>query len=197
MLPNRININRVSNLEQEKLLLEGLALNDRQSIEAIYRDNYPVIQSFILNNSGNPDEAKDIFQEAMIVLYEKSVSGTFELNCLLKTYLYSVCRRLWLKRLQQLQRFSSPLEHGEETVTVEEDIEAHEKRNSDFILMETALGKIGEPCKSLLDAYYMQKKHMQEIAKDFGYTNADNAKTQKYKCLMRLKKLFFAQVKNA
>jgi len=197
MLSNRININRVSNLEQEKLLLQGLALNERQSIEAIYRDNYPVIQAFILNNSGSPDEAKDIFQEAMIVLYEKAVSGSFELNCLLKTYLYSVCRRLWLKRLQQLQRFGGHLEHGEETVTVEEDIEAHEKRNSDFLLMENALSKIGEPCKSLLDAYYMQKKHMQEIAKDFGYTNADNAKTQKYKCLMRLKKLFFAQVKNA
>ena len=58
------------------------------------------------------------------------------------------------------------------------------------------MSKIGEPCKSLLDAYYIQKKHMQEIAVDFGYTNADNAKTQKYKCLMRLKKLFFAQYKN-
>jgi len=197
MLSNRINTNRVSNLEQEKLLLQGLALNERQSIEAIYRDNYPVIQSFILNNSGNPDEAKDIFQEAMIVLYEKAVSGTFELNCQLRTYLYSVCRRLWLKRLQQLQRFSGQMEHGDETVTVEEDIEAHEKRNADFLIMENALKKIGEPCKSLLDAYYMQKKHMQEIAMDFGYTNADNAKTQKYKCLMRLKKLFFAQVKNS
>ena len=196
MLHNRININRVSNLEQEKLLLQGLALNERQAIEAIYRDNYPVIQAFILNNSGNPDEAKDIFQEAMIVLYEKAVSGTFELNCQLRTYLYSVCRRLWLKRLQQLQRFGSQLDGGEDTVTVEEDIEVHEKRNADFIIMENALQKIGEPCKSLLDAYYMQKKQMQEIAKDFGYTNADNAKTQKYKCLMRLKKLFFAQFKN-
>jgi RNA polymerase sigma factor (sigma-70 family) len=197
MIHNRINTNRVSNLEQEKLLLQGLALNERQSIEAIYRENYPVIQTFILNNSGSPDEAKDIFQEAMIVLFEKAVSGSFELNCQLKTYLYSVCRRLWLKRLQQLQRFSRQLDHGEETVTVEEDIELHEKRDADFVIMENALKKIGEPCKSLLDAYYMQKKHMQEIARNFGYTNADNAKTQKYKCLLRLKKLFFAQFKNA
>jgi len=37
---------------------------------------------------------------------------------------------------------------------------------------------------------------MQEIALSFGYTNADNAKNQKYKCLMRLKKIFFAQYKN-
>jgi hypothetical protein len=37
---------------------------------------------------------------------------------------------------------------------------------------------------------------MQEIATDFKYTNADNAKTQKYKCLVRLKKIFFADYKN-
>jgi RNA polymerase sigma factor (sigma-70 family) len=186
----------VSNFEQERQLLEALALNDRTVIEGIYRDNYPMIQAFILNNNGNSDEARDIFQEAMIVIYEKAVSGTFELNCQLKTYLYSVCRRLWLKRLQQLQRYGSLVENVEETVVVEEDLEIHEKHNADFIIMENAMSKIGEPCKSLLDAYYIQKKNMQEIASDFGYTNADNAKTQKYKCLVRLKKLFFAQYKN-
>jgi RNA polymerase sigma factor (sigma-70 family) len=186
----------VSTFEQEKQLLEGLAANDRQVIEAIYRDNYPMVQAFILNNSGNGDEARDIFQEAMIVLFEKAVSGSFELNCQLKTYMYSVCRRLWLKRLQQLQRYGSLIENVEETITVEEDLEMHEKYNADLLLMETTMSKIGEPCKSLLDAYYIQKKNMQEIASDFGYTNADNAKTQKYKCLLRLKKLFFAQYKN-
>lgn len=176
--------------------MEGIALNDRTVIEGIYRDNYPMIQSFILNNNGDSEEARDIFQEAMIVIYEKAISGSFELNCLLKTYLYSVCRRLWLKRLQQLQRYGSLIENVEESVVVDEDLELHEKHNTDFILMEKAMSKIGEPCKSLLDAYYIQKKNMQEIAADFGYTNADNAKTQKYKCLVRLKKLFFAQYKN-
>jgi len=191
-----INILQVSNFEQDKQLLEGLALNDRLVVEAIYRDNYPMIQAFILNNNGNSDEARDIFQEAMIVIYEKAVSGSFELNCQLKTYIYSVCRRLWLKRLQQLQRYGNLIENVEDTVAVGEDLELHEKHNADFVLMETAMNKIGEPCKSLLDAYYIQKKNMQEIASEFGYTNSDNAKTQKYKCLVRLKKLFFAQYKN-
>ncbi len=186
----------MSTFEQEKQLLEGLALNDREVIEAIYRDNYPMVQAFILNNNGNTDEARDIFQETMIVLFEKAVSGSFELNCQLKTYVYSVCRRLWLKRLQQLHRYSNQIDNAEETVLVEEELEQHEKHNMDFIIMENALAKIGEPCKSLLDAYYMQKKSMQDIAAEFGYTNADNAKTQKYKCLVRLKKLFFAQHKN-
>lgn len=196
IINKRINIQKVSNTDQEKQLLEALALNDGTVIERIYRDNYPIIQAFILNNNGNSDEARDIFQEAMIVLYEKAVSGSFELNCQLSTYLYSVCRRLWLKRLHQLNRYRNLVENVEETIAVEEDLEVHEKNNTDFMIMENAMNKIGEPCKSLLDAYYIQRKNMQEIAADFGYTNADNAKTQKYKCLVRLKKLFFAQYKN-
>ena len=187
----------MSTIEQEQLLLKGLAQGDKTTVEAIYRDNYAMIQVFVLNNNGSVDDARDIFQEAMVVLYEKSGTTTFSLHCQIKTYVYSICRRLWLKRLQQLSKFSTQVESLEEIVPVEEEIEEHEKRNADFNLMETAMGKIGEPCKSLLDAYYLQKKTMQEIAADFGYTNADNAKTQKYKCLVRLKKLFFGQYKNA
>ena len=186
----------MSTIEQDQLLLKGLAEKDKKSIEAIYRLNYQMIQTFVLNNNGSADDARDIFQEAMVVLYEKSIATMFSLNCQLKTYIYSICRRLWLKRLQQLSKFSTQVENLEETVSVEEEIEEHEKVNNDFILMEHAMGKIGEPCKSLLDAYYLQKKNMLEIAGEFGYTNADNAKTQKYKCLVRLKKIFFAQYKN-
>ncbi len=187
----------MSTIEQDQLLLKGLALSDKSSIELIYRDNYQIIQSFIINNTGSVDEARDIFQEAMVVLFEKSKDINFSLTCQLRTYIYSICRRLWLKRLQQLSKFSSKMDGLEELIPVEEEIEEHEKRNADFLLMEQAMQKIGEPCKSLLDAYYLQKKSMQEIAGEFGYTNADNAKTQKYKCLVRLKKLFFSQYKNA
>ena len=180
----------------EKALLEGLAANDRKIIETIYRDNFNMIQSLIINNNGSADDAKDVFQEAMIVLYEKARSGAFELNCQIKTYIYSVSRRLWLKRLQQLNRYSPPVENLEDAVQVEDEIEEHEKRNSEFEMMEKAISSLGEPCKSLLEAYYLKKQNMQVIAVNFGYTNADNAKNQKYKCLMRLKKIFFSHYKN-
>ena len=84
-----------------------------------------------------------------------------------------------------------------ETVPVEDVLEEHGKKDADFEMMEKSFGMIGEPCKGLLEAYYLQKKNMQEIADDFGYTNSANAKTQKYKCLMRLKKIFFSQYKNS
>lgn len=180
----------------EKALLAGMARNDRKAIETIYKENYNMVQSLIINNSGSSDDAKDIFQEAMIVLYEKVRSGTFELNCLIKTYVYSVSRRLWLKRLQQMNHYVPALEGLQETVQVEDEIAENERIDSEFQVMEKAISSLGEPCKSLLEAYYLERKNMQDIALSFGYTNADNAKNQKYKCLVRLKKIFFAQYKN-
>lgn len=180
---------------EEQVLLQGLARNDRKAIEAIYKDNYNLIQALVVRNNGTADDAKDVFQETMVVLYEKVRSGGFELNCQLKTFLYSVGRRLWLKKLMLQNRFAI-IDTFDEAVAVDEVTEDHEKRNTEFSMMEKAMMSLGEPCKSLLEAFYLQKKSMQDIASAFGYTNPDNAKTQKYKCLMRLKKLFFSQYKN-
>jgi RNA polymerase sigma factor (sigma-70 family) len=179
----------------EKLLLQGLARNDKKAIETIYKENYNMVQALVINNNGSTEDAKDIFQEAMIVLYEKVQSGSFELNCQIKTFVYSVSRRIWLKRLLHQSRVS--LSDGNEPfVPVDDEMEEHDKRQDEFNMMEKAMSGLGEPCKSLLEAFYMQKRSMQDIATGFGYTNAENAKNQKYKCLMRLKKLFFSQYKN-
>ena len=64
----------------EQALLKGLASNDKKSVDTIYRENYNMVQLLVINNNGSADDAKDVFQEAMIVLYEKARSGTFELN---------------------------------------------------------------------------------------------------------------------
>jgi RNA polymerase sigma factor (sigma-70 family) len=135
--------------------LQGLARNDRKAVETIYKENYTTVQALIINNNGSADDAKDIFQEAMIVLYEKARSGTFELSCQIKTYVYSVSRRLWLKRLQQANRYSADIGNADGVVPVEEDIDEHERRDAEFDMMEKAIQGLGEPCKSLLEAFYL------------------------------------------
>ena len=186
----------VANTEQELVVLKAIGNNDKAAIEAVYKDNFGLIQHFVVNNNGSEDDARDVFQEAMMVLYEKSRNPDFELTCQIKTYLYSVSRRLWLKKLQQARRIEGQVENFDRVVPVEDDLEEHDKLNQQYQVMRTAMGKIGEPCKSLIEAFYVHRKNMHEIAGYFGYTNADNAKNQKYKCLVRLKKLFFAQYKN-
>lgn len=191
MYPNRINLLKAELNEQA--LLKGLAENDSKAVEALYKSHFSMIQHFVANNNGSFDDARDIFQEAMIALYEKVQLEHFTLSCQIKTYLFSICKNLWLKRLQQMGKYSTPLSAQEESISVEEDLDQFEKKDAAFAIMDRALNSLGEPCKSLLEGYYLNKKGMQELASQFGYTNADNAKNQKYKCLMRLKKLFFAQ----
>ncbi len=184
-------------IDDERTLLLGLAKHEPAAIETIYRENFSAILSYIQKNGGYADDAQDIFQEAMVILFENTRTESFELTCRIKTYLYSVCRRLWLKKVQRERRlYVSGSETLDEIVPVEDDLEVHEKKDEELKLMRGALDRIGEPCKSLLEAFYIQKKSMPEIAETFGYTNADNAKTQKYKCLVRLKKIFFLQYKN-
>jgi len=187
-----INDYSVNFESSESSLLKRLAQNDREVIEILYRKNFRIIQSLVITNNGTNEDARDIFQESMIVLYEKCRQGNFELNCQISTYLYSVARRLWLKRLSQMKRFDEFADSGQ-FLEVNGDLSEHEKNETSFRLMEISMERIGEPCKSLLEAFYLQKKGMQEIAENFGYTNADNAKNQKYKCLQRLKKIFFSQ----
>jgi RNA polymerase sigma factor (sigma-70 family) len=189
----QIRINTLKAELNEQALLKGLAQNDSKAVETLYKSHFTMIQHFVENNNGSFDDARDIFQEAMIALYEKVQLDSFVLTCQIKTYLFSICKHLWLKRIQQMGKYSSTLSAHEESISVEMDMGQIEKKDTAFEIMDRALNSLGEPCKSLLEGYYLNKKGMQELASQFGYTNADNAKNQKYKCLMRLKKLFFAQ----
>ena len=174
-------------------LLTGLAEGSDAALTQLYRRYFPMVMHFVTTNSGNEDDAKDIYQEALVVLYEKVKSGSLELHCQLKTYLYSVGRRLWLKQLSQRSRFM--VNDSEEFTSVDDDLTDHLERDRQFDLMAESLDRLGEPCRTLLEDFYIRHSSMQDITEKFGYTNTDNAKTQKYKCLMRLKRLFFSEYK--
>lgn len=150
-----------------------------------------MVLQFILNNNGDEDDAKDVYQEAIIVFYNKVRAGGFELNAKLKTYLYAISRRIWLKKLAQMQKKTNNITDFENVLAVEEAMEDHEHHDLQFDKMKTALEALGEPCKTIIEDFYMNSLSMQDIVEKFGYTNTDNAKTQKYKCLQRLKKIFF------
>lgn len=74
---------------------------------------------------------------------------------------------------------------------VDDDVEQNDEQEVQFVKMKSALDHLGEPCKTIIQDFYMHNLSMQDICEKFGYTNTDNAKTQKYKCLQRLKKIFF------
>ena len=188
-------------LHSEQQLLEGLAKGDRSTTEQVYKSHYKVIASWIQTHGGGSSDSADVFQEAMVVLYEKAQQEDFRLTCKIGTYLFAVSKHIWYKKVQKQQKQPGFLpdntgsDHGTDWA-YEDDVKVHHERETHYEQLDMALDQLGEPCRSLLKAFYHNDKSMQEIAADFGYTNPDNAKTQKYKCLNRLRKIFYgAQAK--
>ncbi len=186
-----MSIKLSSSVPTDREVVLGILNNSEEALNKLYIGYYPMVLQFILNNSGDEDDAKDVYQEAIIVLYDKIKGGSFELSSKLKTYLYSVSRRIWLKKLAQQSKKTNNIADFEDVLAVDEDFEIHEQKDQQFDQMKKALESLGEPCKTIIQDFYIHNLSMQDICEKFGYTNTDNAKTQKYKCLQRLKKLFF------
>lgn len=186
-----MSIKLSSSVPTDREVVLGILNNSEEALNKLYTGYFPMVLQFILNNNGDEDDAKDVYQEAIIVLYNKIKSGNFELSSKLKTYLYSVSRRIWLKKLTQMSKKTNNIADFEDVLAIDEDIETHEQMDMQFDKMKVALESLGEPCKTIIEDFYIHNLSMQDICEKFGYTNTDNAKTQKYKCLQRLKKLFF------
>jgi len=172
--------------------IHGLRIGNNEVLTALYKKYYNLVLKLVVNNSGTSDAAKDIYQETIIVLFENVKKPQFELNCQLQTYIYSVAKRLWLKQLKKNGHiFLMKEDEDGEIADVSEDMTLHLQKEKDFEKVNQSLENLGEPCATLIKDFYVNKMSMEEIAEKFGYTNSDNAKNQKYKCLQRLKKYFF------
>jgi RNA polymerase sigma factor (sigma-70 family) len=180
----------------EEELLNAIRQQDSTALRSVYKTYFPMVLYFVTNNNGTEQEAKDIYQEAVIVLYENSQQPDFQLTCKIKTYLYSVCRRLWLKRIAEKGKYIGRIDDFESFIPLEDERQEMDERENQFKVMRQALVLLGEPCRTIMEDFFIHNLTMQQITDKMGYTNTDNAKNQKYKCLMRLKKLFFANYRS-
>lgn len=182
-------------LNTDTALLEGLAAGNREAVAEIYKLYRPMLIKWIITRGGTEIDADDIFQEALMVMFEKAKLPEFCLTCKLSTYLFAISKRLWFKKIEYSSGYIGFNEQEEEEESAghayEDDLLMHLEKEHQFIQLWQSMEKLGEPCSQLLKAFYIDNKSMQQIAADFSYTNAENAKTQKYKCLTRLKKIFF------
>ena len=183
-------------LDLERETLAGLAAGRREATEAIYRRHSSTIIGWVCANGGAEPDGDDVLQEALVVLFQKAQDESFRLTCRIGTYLFAVARHIWLKRLEKRSRGPVALADdagADESAdrAYEDDLRAHHERELHYEALDAALDQLGEPCRGLLRAFYHEGKSMADIAAAAGYTGTDTAKTQKYKCLARLKKIFF------
>ena len=154
---------------------------------ALY-DHYPKVEKMIYKNGGTRDDAKDIYQDGLIILYRKVTEGNFTLTAQLGTYLFSVCRFLWMDEIKKREKMPADKFNEENEKGFAEEINIDSEREQKIKQAEKAIASLGEKCRKILRLFYFDKKSMEEIAKLLGYNSENTAKNQKYKCLESAKK---------
>jgi RNA polymerase sigma factor (sigma-70 family) len=177
----------LKDLEIIKLLQSG---KNRLAFEKIYK-HFPSIKRLIITHGGSEEEAKDIFQESVIIFYEKVQQPDFELSSSIATFLYSISHRLWLKKIRDVKSHESDLSQCK-NLPFESEFDIENQENTQVI--DHLLEELGNPCKTLLKNYYYQKMSMKEIATAMDYSSENVAKNQKYKCIERAKKILKAKL---
>lgn len=169
----------------EKEIFERIQTGDEKALEIIYKKYYRMMTKLVITNSGTEDEAKDIYQEALVIFWQKARSGNLVLTSKMSTFIYSICNNLWKKELDRKKRISK--EEKDSPTFIDMDSPEREK------IIAKCLDQLGDTCRKVLMYYYFDEMSMQEIADKLGFANTDTAKTKKYKCKQKLDELVKAQ----
>ncbi len=162
---------------------QALAENRKQTLERVYAKVYPMALHYVKEHGGTADDAKDVFQEALIRFYEKAVHGQLVLTVSVSTYLMAICKNLWRQEVEKRARKTSL---GADQTEVDWD-EPKTDTQSDLQLMDF-VAQLGEKCKDILVSFYYFGQRLDHIATRHGYQNIRTATVQKFKCLERLRK---------
>ena len=162
-------------------VLDRLANGEEEVLDYLYKKHYRMMVNVVLRNNGSEEEAKDIYQEALVVFWQKAVSKNLVLTSKISTYLYSICQNLWRKELDRKSRLTNEEKDGEY-------FQSHESDENRKIVL-SCIEELGDTCKKILMFYYFDGMSMGDIAKKLNFANTDTAKTKKYKCKKRLDNL--------
>lgn len=156
-----------------------------KALQKLYK-GFSTIQKSLKKMGASMEEAEDIYQEALFLLITKIQKREFELKSQLTTYLYSVCRFIYLNE-QRSKRTISELPEDVLEMEDEYDWEMESKNRK----AESALKQLGEKCRTLLVDFYHNNFNMEMIAKKFGFGSENSAKAQKFKCLEKAREHYY------
>ena len=176
--------------------VEKLKLDQNKALNDIYRIYRGDCVMWLQNQySIREDEAIDVFQLSIIILYDSAMLGKVKSETTdVKSFLYGVARNKAYELLRQKKNIVLADEDHTLLTYLADEMPDHGTEDA-LNLAVKALEELGDPCKSIIQMYYYKNHSMEEITQNLGYKNADTTKNQKYKCLKRLQSIYFCHFK--
>lgn len=179
-------MNNPSDKELLKLLQSGEPALQEQAYRYLYRQYFGLIESLVINNNGQQEDVKDVFHDGLIVLFNAVKKEGFRLSSTLKTYLYAICRNVWLMKLRKNKR-ETTLEDYHEHIPLEGGLLDTLLQNEKKAQVVQLMKKLGEDCRRILELFYYNRMKMAEIMRVFNLGSEQAAKNKKSNCLRKLR----------
>ncbi len=180
----------------DEAILEGIKLKSQFIVSYLYEELFPGLLKLITTNSGSEEDAEDIFQESLIVVYQKMADPEFELTSSFKSYFFGVCKVLWLRKISEVSTQEEFLDFNQlfgSLEIAEDDVARELKIDTDILkhgLYQKYFLQLSVECQEILKLA-MKKINIREISEKTGFT-PNYVKSRKSKCRKELIK----QIKN-
>lgn len=163
---------------------------ERKAIEILYKEVFPLIKKYILKNSGDIQNAEDVFHDSILKMILKVRNNDFDIKTDAKAYLFTMAKNAWITKAKRDKkiRLQDELTSLENSAPVEMNLDDIEKTK----FMDEVLDSIGEACKKLLKLTFYMDYSLKEAAEMLNLSSAEVAKTNQYRC----KKKLFEKVRN-
>ncbi|GAA4276093.1 RNA polymerase sigma factor [Aquimarina mytili] len=168
------------NDKTQDTIINAIIKGDEKTLMAIYEECLPQVTSYVMKNSGTEADARDIFQDAMVFLYQKLEENSLELSGTVGGYIYGVCKNMWRNKIRKNKKMVISDDiisiSGIDETDMLEDIYENERT----AIYQKYFLKLGETCQEVLTLFFSGVS-MKEIAEKKGTTDTF-IRRKKYKC---------------
>ena len=178
----------------DEAVLEALRTNRGmdKAIRYLYEQYYDVLSIYTKQNSGNDQDAEDVFQEVIVTFIELVNQGKFRGESSIKTFLYSLNRHIWLNELKKRNRMQARnVKFESARQQVEPDVSGYIAGREARQQVMQVIEQLGEACKQVLLAFYYRELSVKEMLAFLPYENEQVVRNKKYKCLKKLEELLY------
>lgn len=176
-----------SNYREEDKRLEQLKSGSEAHWRQLYAELRAPFRLYFIRYGTPPEAATEMYQDAMVILDRNIRSGSLSapLQSSLSTYVIGIGRMLLKRQGADTRMWDGEMPELPVLPTVEEA----QERQAQADLVQRLLGRIGSPCKELLELFYIKGYVMEAIAETLGLPSAGAARRRKHDCLRRLREL--------
>lgn len=164
-------------------IVAGLRKRDNRVLQYIYKNTFNPVKQLILNNAGSENDAEDIFQDALIIVFKKlKEDQKFVLTSAFTTYIYSISRLLWLKNLRNIKKIEiDPLNRDLEEKIEFEPPSPVQDQDLRMAIYQRTLLQIPEDCQNILRLTAQDLTSL-EIARQLGFRSEGYVRKRRHFC---------------